>query len=141
MTVAGVSKDYLKVSYQGNDSLYVPVEQMDLLFKYVGNTDREIKLNKLGGTDWQKTKNKVKKSTENIAKQLIELYAERARTKGFAYPSDGPWQRDFEDTFGYDETDDQLRSIEEVKSDMESEKPMDRLLCGDVGYGKTEVAI
>jgi len=141
MTVAGVSKDYLKVSYLGNDSLYVPVDQMDLLFKYVGNTDREIKLNKLGGTDWQKTKTKVKKSTENIAKQLTELYAERARAKGFAYPPDGPWQRDFEDTFGYDETYDQLRSIEEVKSDMESEKPMDRLLCGDVGYGKTEVAI
>ena len=141
MTVAGVSKDYLKVSYQGTDSLYVPVDQMDLLFKYIGNTDREIKLNKLGTSEWQKTKAKVKKSTEDIAKQLIELYAKRAKSQGFAYPPDGPWQRDFEDTFGFEETEDQLRSIEEVKTDMESTKPMDRLLCGDVGYGKTEVAI
>ena len=141
MTVAGVSKDYLKVSYQGTDSLYVPVDQMDLLFKYIGNTDKEIKLNKLGTSEWQKTKAKVKKSTEDIAKQLIELYAKRAKSQGFAYPPDGPWQRDFEDTFGFEETEDQLRSIEEVKTDMESTKPMDRLLCGDVGYGKTEVAI
>lgn len=141
MTVAGVSKDYLKVSYQGTDSLYVPVDQMDLLFKYIGNTDKEIKLNKLGTSEWQKTKAKVKKSTEDIAKQLIELYAKRAKSQGFAYPPDGPWQRDFEDTFGFEETEDQLRSIEEVKTDMESTRPMDRLLCGDVGYGKTEVAI
>jgi len=141
MVVAGISKDYLKIQYHGTDSLYVPVDQMDLLYKYVGNTDRELKLNKLNSGEWNKTKSRVKKATEDIAKQLVALYAERSEAKGFAFPDDGPWQRDFEDNFGFDETDDQLRSIEEVKADMESEKPMDRLLCGDVGYGKTEVAI
>ena len=141
MTVNGVSKDYLKIQYRGTDCLYIPVDQLDMLYKYVGNTDKELKLNKLNSSEWTKTKAKVKKSTEDIAKQLVLLYAERMKTKGFAYPADGPWQRDFEDTFTFEETDDQLRSIEEVKTDMESEKPMDRLLCGDVGYGKTEVAI
>ncbi len=141
ITVSGVTKDYLKIQYYGTDSLYIPVDQMDMLYKYIGNTDKEIKLNKLNSSDWNKSKAKVKKSTENIAKQLIALYAERSKTKGFAYPPDGPWQRDFEDSFPYEETDDQLRSIEEVKNDMESTRPMDRLLCGDVGYGKTEVAI
>ena len=141
MTVAGITKDYLKIQYYGTDSLYIPVDQMDLLYKYVGNTDRELTLNKLNGSEWNKTKAKVKKATADIAQQLITLYAERANTQGFAYPEDGPWQRDFEDTFSFDETDDQLRSIEEVKSDMESIRPMDRLLCGDVGYGKTEVAL
>ncbi len=141
MTVGGVSRDYLKIQYQGTDCLYIPVDQLDMLYKYVGNTDRELKLNKLNSSEWNKTKAKVKKSTEDIAKQLVKLYAERMNSKGFAYPPDGPWQRDFEDMFAFEETDDQLRSIEEVKADMESEKPMDRLLCGDVGYGKTEVAI
>ncbi len=141
MTVNGVSKDYLKIQYRGTDCLYIPVDQLDMLYKYIGNTDKELKLNKLNSSEWNKTKAKVRKSTEDIAKQLVALYAERLKTKGFAYPTDGPWQRDFEDTFTFEETDDQLRSIEEVKNDMESEKPMDRLLCGDVGYGKTEVAI
>ncbi len=141
MTINSVTKDYLKIQYQGSDCLYVPVDQMDLLYKYIGNTDINIKVNKLGGTDWLKTKNKVKKSTADLAKQLIQLYAERERTKGFAFSSDTPWQREFEDTFAYQETDDQLRSIEEVKTDMEKDRPMDRLLCGDVGFGKTEVAI
>ena len=141
MTVSGITKDYLKIQYHGTDSLYIPVDQMDLLYKYVGNTDKELKLNRLGGNDWSRTKQKVKKSTADIAKELIALYAERANSKGFAYPPDGPWQRDFEDTFLFEETDDQLRCIEEVKNDMESIRPMDRLLCGDVGYGKTEVAI
>jgi len=141
MVVGGVTKDYLKIQYQGTDSLYVPVDQMDMLYKYVGSTEKQLKLNKLGGTDWTKTKAKVKNSTKDMAKQLVALYAEREKTRGFAFSSDTPWQRDFEDTFLYSETDDQLRSIEEVKQDMENIKPMDRLLCGDVGYGKTEVAL
>lgn len=141
IAVNGVTKDYLKIQYQGTDVLYVPVDQMDLLYKYIGNTDIKIKVNKLGSNDWNKTKAKVKKSTAELAKQLIALYAERENTKGHAFSADTPWQREFEDTFAYQETDDQLRSIEEVKADMEKERPMDRLLCGDVGFGKTEVAI
>lgn len=141
MTVNGVTKDYLKIQYRGTDSLYVPIDQLNMLYKYVGNTERELKLNKLGGSDWNKTKQRVKKSTEELAHKLIELYAAREKTKGHAFSEDTPWQRDFEDSFGYTETEDQLRSIEEVKGDMESTKPMDRLLCGDVGFGKTEVAL
>ena len=141
MTVSGITKDYLHIKYQGTDVLYVPVDQMELLYKYVGNSEKTIKLNKLGGTDWSNTKKKVKASTKDMAKQLVALYAERERTRGFAFSEDTPWQREFEDAFGYDETDDQLRSIEEVKRDMENTKPMDRLLCGDLGYGKTEIAL
>ncbi|MCX7715433.1 MAG: transcription-repair coupling factor [Clostridia bacterium] len=141
MSVNGVTKDYLKIQYQGTDTLYVPVDQMNMLYKYIGNTDIKIKLNKLGGTDWTKTKDKVKKSTKELARQLISLYAEREHTDGYAFSCDTPWQREFEDTFIYQETEDQLRSIEEVKADMEKKKPMDRLLCGDVGYGKTEIAL
>ena len=141
MSVGGITKDYLHIAYRGTDSLYVPVDQLDMLYKYSGATDKELRLNKLGGTEWNKTKQRVRASTKDMAKQLAALYAERERTKGHAYSSDTPWQREFEDTFPYQETEDQLRSIEEVKRDMESSKPMDRLLCGDVGYGKTEVAI
>lgn len=141
MSVSGVTKDYLKIQYQGTDILYIPIDQLNLLYKYVGNADRKLKLNRLGGSDWNKTKQRVKQSTAELARKLVELYAERERVKGFAYSEDTPWQRDFEDTFDYRETDDQLRSIEEVKADMESTKPMDRLLCGDVGFGKTEVAL
>lgn len=141
MTVNGVTKDYLKIQYRGTDSLYVPIDQLNLLYKYVGNTDRELKLNKLGGNEWNRTKQRVRASTAELAQKLILLYAQRGKTKGHAYSADTPWQRDFEDSFGYTETEDQLRSIEEVKADMESEKPMDRLLCGDVGFGKTEVAL
>ena len=141
VTVNKISKDYLKLQYQGTDVLYVPVDQLDRLYKYVGGAEEKIKLNKLGGTDWSKTKTKVKSAARDIAKQLIALYAERENTVGYAFPEDTPWQKDFEDTFLYRETDDQLQSIEEVKKDMESVKPMDRLLCGDVGYGKTEVAL
>ncbi len=141
MSVSGVTKDYLKIQYQGTDILYIPIDQLNLLYKYVGNADRKLKLNRLGGSDWSKTKQRVKQSTAELARKLVELYAERERVKGFAYSEDTIWQRDFEDTFDYRETDDQLRSIEEVKADMESTKPMDRLLCGDVGFGKTEVAL
>lgn len=141
MVVNGITKDYLKIQYQGTDSLYIPIDQLNLLYKYVGNTDKKLKLNRLGGSDWSKTKQRVKQSTAELAKKLVALYAEREKAKGFAYSEDTPWQRDFEDTFQYQETEDQLRSIEEVKADMENTKPMDRLLCGDVGFGKTEVAL
>lgn len=141
MEVAGVSKDYLHIAYRGTDSLYVPVDQLDMLYKYSGGGEKKLRLNKLGGTEWDKTKQKVKSATGDMAKQLVSLYAAREHTKGHAFSEDTPWQRDFEDTFLYQETEDQLRSIEEVKRDMESDKPMDRLLCGDVGYGKTEVAL
>lgn len=141
MTVNGITKDYLKIQYRGTDSLYVPIDQLNMLYKYVGNADRELKLNKLGGNEWNRTKQRVKQSTAELAQKLIKLYAERGKIKGHAFSEDTPWQRDFEDSFGYTETEDQLRSVEEVKADMESVKPMDRLLCGDVGFGKTEVAL
>ena len=114
---------------------------MNYLYKYIGSTDRAVKMNSLGGSEWKNTKAKVKKSTDDMAKQLVNLYAQREQMKGYAFSEDTPWQRDFEDTFVYSETDDQLRSIDEVKKDMEKPRPMDRLLCGDVGYGKTEVAL
>ena len=141
LTVDDVTKDYLKIAYHGTDNLYVPVDQLDMLYKYIGNTDKAVRVSRLGGADWNKVKARVKASTVELAKHLIELYAIRQSTKGFQFPTDSAWQREFEDRFAYIETSDQLRSIEEVKSDMESERPMDRLLCGDVGYGKTEVAL
>lgn len=142
MNVGGVMKDYLKIQYKGTDCLYVPIDQLNQLYKYIGNSaDKQVKLNRLGGQEWNKTKAKVKASTDELAKKLIKLYAERENAKGFAFSPDTPWQKDFEDTFPYQETEDQLRSIEEVKEDMEKQRPMDRLLCGDVGFGKTEVAL
>ncbi len=141
LTVEGVTKDYLKIAYQGTDNLYVPVDQLDLLYKYIGGTDKKVHVNKLGGVEWSNTKARVKKSAADLAEHLIKLYAEREQTKGFAFSTDTPWQREFEDNFGYIETPDQMRSIDEVKKDMENTRPMDRLLCGDVGYGKTEVAM
>ncbi|MDY3032049.1 MAG: transcription-repair coupling factor [Clostridia bacterium] len=142
MNVGGVMKDYLKIQYKGTDCLYVPIDQMNQLYKYIGNSaDKQVKLNRLGGNEWNKTKAKVKASTDELAKKLIKLYAQRENLKGYAFSPDTPWQKDFEDTFPYQETEDQLRSIEEVKADMEKTKPMDRLLCGDVGFGKTEIAL
>lgn len=141
IAVSGVTKDYLHIAYRGTDSLYVPVDQLDMLYKYAGATDKELRLNKLGGSEWDKTKQRVRTATSDMAKKLAELYAEREQTRGFAFSEDTPWQREFEDTFPYNETEDQIRSIEEVKQDMQSVKPMERLLCGDVGYGKTEVAL
>ncbi|MCH5185551.1 MAG: transcription-repair coupling factor, partial [Oscillospiraceae bacterium] len=134
-------KDYLKIQYRGTDVLYVPVDQLDMLYKYTGSQNANVKINKLGGTEWQKTTSKVKKSTGELAINLVSLYAEREAGKGYAFSEDSFYQREFEDRFIYQETEDQLRSIREVKRDMESPKPMDRLLCGDVGYGKTEIAI
>ena len=136
----GIIKDYIKIKYQNDSILYIPTSSMDMIRKYIGG-DGTPKVNKLGSKDWQNTKAKVKKNLREVAKELIELYAKREHAKGFAFGKDTPWQNQFEDKFPYQETDDQLRCIEEVKKDMESIKPMDRLLCGDVGYGKTEVAI
>ncbi|MBE7005362.1 MAG: transcription-repair coupling factor [Ruminococcaceae bacterium] len=146
MRVDGVDKDYIKIAYAGNDSLYVPATQLDLVSKYIGGGEDEdgnprAKLSKLGGTDWARAKTRAKAAAKDLAKSLIALYAERQRRPGYAFSPDSPWQREFEDSFDYAETDDQLRAIEEIKGDMERSAPMDRLLCGDVGFGKTEVAL
>ena len=141
LEVDKVKKDYIKLKYASGDFLYVPTNQLDFIHKYVGAEAKKVKLNKLGGTQWQKTTQKVKESVEYLAEDLIKLYAERNSQKGHVFPPDTPWQKQFEDDFVYDETEDQIKSINEVKSDMEKGKCMDRLLCGDVGYGKTEVAI
>ncbi|MGI6029590.1 MAG: transcription-repair coupling factor [Candidatus Heteroscillospira sp.] len=144
MPVDGAEKDYIKIRYAGSDSLYVPATQLDLVSKYVGggdNPDRPMKLSKMGGTEWKKTKSRAKASAKAMAKELIALYAQRRAQPGYAFQPDSAWQQEFEDAFGYMETDDQLRSVQEIKDDMESAVPMDRLLCGDVGFGKTEVAL
>ena len=142
LEVQGATKDYLKVQYSGSDVLYVPVTQLDLLSRYTAPGDEEkVKLAKLGGAEWQRTRAKVKKATEEMAQELIELYARRRQAQGYAFPPDGDWQSDFETRFEYDETDDQLNATAEIKKDMEKTYPMDRLLCGDVGVGKTEVAL
>ena len=148
MPVDGVEKDYIKIVYAGGDSLYVPATGLDQVSKYIGGgglgSDGEVhaaKLNKLGGSDWHKQKSKAKAAAKDLAKGLIALYAERQRRPGFAFSPDSPWQQEFEEAFDYVETSDQLRCIEEIKRDMEKPVPMDRLLCGDVGYGKTEVAL
>lgn len=137
----GTIKDYIKIKYKNDDVLYVPTNQMDAIRKYVGGENIAPKINRLGSKDWEKTKSKVKKNLREVAKELIELYAKREKSQGFKFSTDTPWQNEFEAKFPYQETEDQLRCIEEVKKDMETAKPMDRLLCGDVGYGKTEVAI
>lgn len=139
--INGVKKDYLKVVYQGGDNLYVPIDQMDKIQKYIGSDVEKVRLNKLGTSEWSKAKAKVKKEIEDMTKELIELYAKREKIKGYKFSKDTPWQSEFESLFPYQETEDQLRSIEDMKKDMESDKVMDRLICGDVGYGKTEVAI
>lgn len=141
LEVAGVHKDYIKLQYKGTDQLFVPVDQMDQVQKYVASEDKMPKLNKLGGTEWKKTKAKVQQSVEDIADELIELYKEREMSVGYQYGPDSAEQNDFELDFPYELTPDQAKSITEIKSDMEQQKPMDRLLCGDVGYGKTEVAV
>ena len=136
-------KDYIKIAYQGSDTLFVPATQLDLVSKYIGggSEDKPVKLNKIGSDAWQKTKAKAKKAAQDMAGELIQLYAARKRQLGYAFSADAPWQKEFEDNFPYPETDDQLRCIADIKRDMESPQPMDRLLCGDVGFGKTEVAL
>ena len=140
-TADKITKDYIKIKYKNDDVLYVPTDSLDSVRKYIGGGDTSPKLNKLGTKEWENTKSKVKKNLEIIAKDLVELYAKRQHVKGFEFSKDTPWQKQFEDGFPYQETDDQLRCIEEVKKDMEKPVPMDRLLCGDVGYAKKEVAI
>lgn len=136
-----VTKDYIKIKYKNEDILYIPTNALDSIRKYVGGGETAPKINKLGSKEWENTKTKVKRNLQEVAKELIELYAKRQKVKGYAFSPDTPWQKQFEDSFPYVETEDQLRCIEETKRDMEAAKPMDRLLCGDVGYGKTEVAI
>ena len=141
--IDGAVKDYIKIAYQGTDTLFVPAMQLDLVSKYIGGggEDTNVRLNKIGTDAWQKTKTKARKAAKDMAGELIQLYAARKRQEGFAFAADSPWQLEFEDNFPYPETDDQLRCIAEIKNDMESPTPMDRLLCGDVGFGKTEVAL
>ncbi len=141
--VDGAVKDYVKIAYQGSDTLFVPATQLDLVSKYIGSggEDATVRLNKIGSDAWQKTKTKARKAAKDMAGELIQLYAARKRQEGFPFSADSPWQQEFEDNFPYPETDDQLRCIADIKADMESPTPMDRLLCGDVGFGKTEVAL
>ncbi len=141
LTVDSNRKDYLKIKYHGDDFLYVSTDQLDMVYKYIGKDGAKVKLNRLGGGEWNKTKQRVKESAADMANELISLYAKRMQSPGIAFSKDTEWQREFEEAFAYEETDDQLKSVEEIKADMESPHPMDRLLCGDVGYGKTEVAI
>lgn len=139
--VDNISKDYIKLSYQDGGNLYIPTNQLNVIQKYIGVEGKKPKLNKLGTNEWKKTKAKVKSEIELLAKDLIELYAKREIGKGYIYGKDTLWQKEFEEMFPYDETEDQINAIEDTKKDMESNKIMDRLICGDVGYGKTEVAI
>lgn len=141
ISVEGVQKDYMKISYRDGGNLFVPVSQMDMIQKYIGSGGGTPKLNKLGGQDWLKAKAKARTAVKILAEDLVALYAKRAAAQGHVYGADTLWQREFEEAFPYEETDDQLNAIEDVKKDMESGKVMDRLICGDVGYGKTEVAI
>ncbi len=141
LELEGITKDYITIQYAGKDVLYVPVTQLDMVSRYIGARDESgVKLNKLSSNDWQKTRNNVKRAVKDMASELIALYAKREQTKGFKFSSDDEMMRDFEERFPYVETDDQIQSIEEIKIDMERSRPMDRLLCGDVGFGKTEVA-
>ena len=141
MELAGLEREYLQVSYARGDKLYVPVHQADRLSRFVGAGDNTPPVNRLGTADWQQVKERAKRAVAEIAEDLLKLYAERELIQGYVYSPDSPWQEEMEAAFPYQETDDQLHAIEAVKKDMESERPMDRLICGDVGYGKTEVAI
>lgn len=142
LEMEGVTKDYITIQYAGTDKLYIPVTQLDMVSKYIGpRDDSGVKLNKLSSGEWQKTRNNVKRAVKDMAHELIELYAKREKSKGFAFFPDDEIQHEFEERFPYIETDDQLQSIAEIKADMERERPMERLLCGDVGFGKTEVAL
>lgn len=141
MTVEGIEKDYIKIEYSNNGNLYVLATQLDVIQKYAGADAKAPKLNKLGSQEWVKTKTKVHGAVAEIAKDLVELYAVRQTKEGFAFSKDTQWQKEFEELFPYEETEDQISAIEDTKNDMESRKIMDRLICGDVGYGKTEIAI
>lgn len=140
LTVMGITRDYISIKYAGTDSLYVPCDQLDKVSKYSGKSENVV-LSKMGGSEWIKKKQRAKKAAKDMAKELIALYAERSRRPGYAFSPDNEWQREFESNFEYEETEGQLEAIREIKADMEKPCPMDRLLCGDVGFGKTEVAL
>ncbi|HHV16842.1 MAG TPA: transcription-repair coupling factor [Gelria sp.] len=137
----GVTREYILLQYAGTDKLYLPVEKLDLLYKYTTSEEKPPRLSKLGGSEWERTRKKVTESIREMAEDLLRLYATREASKGYAFSPDTPWQQEFESSFPYEETPDQLKCIKEVKRDLESKQPMDRLICGDVGYGKTEVAM
>lgn len=137
----GIHKDYLEIHYAGKDVLYVPSDQLQMLQKYIGNEGESPRLHKMGGAEWNRTKSKAKKSIDDLAEALVRIYANREIVKGFAFSPDTPWQKEFEEAFAFEETPDQVKAIEEIKESMERPYPMDRLLCGDVGFGKTEVAM
>ena len=141
VTVSNVDHDMLKLEYANGSCIYVPVERLDMVQKYEGIDGREPALSKLNGIEWRKTKAKIRAHAAQVAEKLLQIYAQRAQAQGNAYPEDSEWQREMEDAFPYQETPDQLRAIKEVKADLESPHPMNRLICGDVGYGKTEVAL
>jgi len=141
LNALGNERDYIKIEYAGEETVFVPVEQLNLVQRYIGNDGQSVHLDTLGSKSWENRKNKVKKSVEDIAEKLIELYSKRKQAQGYAFPKDSEWQTMFEAAFPFEETEDQLRCIYEIKQDMESISPMDRLVCGDVGYGKTEVAL
>lgn len=142
LTVDGITKDYFKIQYAGKDNLFVPCNQLEMISKFQSfDSDVKVKLNKLSGTSWSQTKQRAKAAAKDLAKELISLYSQRQNTKGFAFSPDTPWQSEFEDKFSFEETYDQLRCVSEIKKDMERPVPMERLLCGDVGFGKTEVAL
>ncbi|MEA1962442.1 MAG: transcription-repair coupling factor [Bacillota bacterium] len=141
VTTDQITREYILLQYAGTDKLYLPVDKLDLLYRYSSSGDKEPRLQKLGGTEWERTRAKVAQSIQDMAEELLKLYATRETVKGFAFSADTPWQQQFEDDFPYQETPDQLKAIIDVKTDMERLRPMDRLVCGDVGYGKTEVAL
>ena len=141
MRVLGNERDYIKIEYAENETVFVPIEQANLVQRYIGNEGESPRLDTLGSKSWENRKKRVRKSVEELAERLIRIYARRKAAKGYAFPKDGEWQTEFEASFPYQETIDQLTCIEEIKKDMELDKPMDRLVCGDVGYGKTEVAL
>jgi len=141
LTIANIRKEYLLVKYAGEDKLYVPVDQVGLIQKYLGSEGEAPRLSRMGGGEWARAKNRVKEAVREMAQELLALYAARETVRGHGFGPDTVWQREFEESFPYEETPDQIRAVEEVKMDMERSRPMDRLLCGDVGYGKTEVAL
>lgn len=141
MSAAGNERDYIQLEYAGEESVFIPLEQVNLVQRYIGHGGESPRLDRLGGKSWEKRKNKVRQSVEDLAERLVKLYSKRQKASGFAFSEDTEWQMDFEAAFPYEETEDQLRCIEDVKRDMERPVPMDRMICGDVGYGKTEVAM
>ena len=141
LDIGGVRKDYLLIRYTGDDKLYLPTDQVGLLQKYIGQDGEAPKLSRMGGKDWQRVRSRTQAAVADLAQELVALYAARQEEAGFAFEADTPWQREFEESFPYEETPDQLQALEEIKADMEQPRPMDRLLCGDVGFGKTEVAV